>query len=61
MHKWVTRNRHYATFSQFTEAILGFFRETLPKKWRELTDTVTDNFRINSSKNSKSFDPTKIM
>ena len=53
MHKWVTHNRHYATFSQFTEAILGFFRETLPKKWREFTDTVTDNFRINSLKKYK--------
>ena len=46
MHKWVTHNRHYATFNQFTEAILGFFRKTLPNKWREFTDTVTDNFRI---------------
>jgi transposase len=33
MHKWVTHNRHYATFNQFTEAILGFFRKTLPDKW----------------------------
>jgi transposase len=40
MHKWVTHNRHYATFDQFTEAILGFFRKTLPDKWREFTDTV---------------------
>jgi len=53
MHKWVTHNRHYSTFSQFTEAILRFFRETLPKKWREFTDTVTDNFRIISLKKYK--------
>ena len=46
MHKWVTHNRHYATFNQFTEAILRFFRKTLPDNWREFTDTVTDNFRI---------------
>jgi hypothetical protein len=46
MHKWVTHNRYYATFNQFTEAILGFFRKILPDKWREFTDTVTDNFRI---------------
>jgi len=46
MHKCVTHNRHYATFDQFTEAILGFFRKTLPLKWRAFTDTVTDNFRI---------------
>ena len=53
MHKWVTHNRHYATFNQFTEAILGFFRKTLPNKWREFTDTVTDNFRIISLKKYK--------
>ena len=46
MHKCVTHNRHYATFDQFTEAILGFFRKTLPLKWRAFTNTVTDNFRI---------------
>jgi hypothetical protein len=46
MHKCVTHNRHYATFDQFTEAILGFFRKTSPLKWRAFTDTVTDNFRI---------------
>ena len=46
MHKCVTHNRHYATFDQFTEAILGFFRKTLPLKWRAFTDTVTDNFRV---------------
>jgi transposase len=46
MHKWVTHNRHYATFNQFTEAILMFFRKTLPEQWREFRNTVTDNFRI---------------
>ena len=53
MHKWVTHNRHYATFNQFTEAIFDFFRKTLPEKWRELSDTVTDNFRIVSLKEYK--------
>ncbi len=46
MHKWVTHNRHYATFDQFTEAILDFFRKTLPAKWTGFRDTVTDNFRV---------------
>jgi transposase len=46
MHKWVTHNRHYASFDQFTEAIFGFFRKTLPEQWRAFTDTVNDNFRI---------------
>ena len=50
MHKWVTHNRHYATFNQFTEAILGFFRQTLPANWKDFRDTVSDNFRVVSLK-----------
>ena len=50
MHKWVTHNRHYPTFNQFTEAILGFFRKTLPDNWKEFRDTVSDNFRVISPK-----------
>ena len=46
MHKYVTHNRHYATFDQFTEAIFDFFRKTLPDKWHQFRDTVSDNFRI---------------
>ena len=46
MHQWVTHNKHYATFDQFTEAILQFFRKTLPENWKDFRDTVSDNFRI---------------
>ena len=46
MHDWVTHNRHYATFNQFTKTIFDFFRTILPEKWPEFRDTVTDNFRI---------------
>ena len=46
MHKRVTHNHLYATFNQLTEAILRFFRKTLPDKRREFTNTITDNFRI---------------
>ena len=46
MHKWVTHNQHYATFNKFTEAILQFFRKTLPANWKNFRDTVSDNFRI---------------
>jgi len=46
MHKSVTNNHHYATFNQFSEAILGFFRKILPYNWREFTNTISDNFRI---------------
>lgn len=50
MHKWVTHNKHYDTFDQFTEAILDFFRKTLPDKWKDFRSTVTDNFRVVSLK-----------
>jgi transposase len=53
MHDWVTHNRHYATFNQFTEAIFDFFRTTLPVKRPEFRDTVTDNFRVVSLKEYK--------
>ncbi len=53
MHEWVTHNRHYATFNQFTAAIFDFFRKTLPDKWRKFRDTVTDNFRVVSHKEYK--------
>ncbi len=46
MHRNVTHSRHYAHSNDFTEAILNFFRKTLPKKWLEFRDTVTDNFRV---------------
>ena len=53
MHTYVTHNRHYATFNQFTKAIFAFFRKTLPGKWQEFRDTITDNFRIVSHKEYK--------
>jgi transposase len=46
MHKNVTHNRHYAHYDDFTEAILNFFRKTLPDNWHKFRDTVSDNFRV---------------
>jgi transposase len=46
MHQHVTHNRHYTRFDDFTEAILNFFRNTLPQNWLNFRDTVTDNFRV---------------
>jgi transposase len=51
MHKHITHNRHYAHFNDFTEAILNFFRKTLPDKWNEFRDTVSDNFRVITDQN----------
>ena len=46
MHQSVTHNRHYKTQKQFANAILRFFRETLPKDWKTFRSQVSDNFRV---------------
>ena len=51
MHGYVTHNRYYPTEKQFMDAILGFFRETIPKNWKNFRDQVTDNFRVISHQN----------
>jgi len=51
MHQYVTHNRFYATQPKFAAAILAFFRQTIPKDWRNFRDKVTDNFRIISHQN----------
>jgi transposase len=46
MHQHVTHNRHYPTQKQFANAILKFFRETIPNKWKTFRNKVSDNFRV---------------
>ena len=46
MHKHVTHNECYATFTQFADAMLSFLREEVPRNWANLRDSVTDNFRV---------------
>ena len=46
MHRCVTHNRHYPTQKQFANAILRFFRETLPKEWKTFRTQVSDSFRV---------------
>ena len=51
MHQFVTHNRHYPTQTHFANAILAFFRETIPKDWKTFRDQVTDNFRVITHQN----------
>ncbi len=51
MHRYVTHNRFYPTQTAFATAILGFFRETIPKNWHRFREQVTDNFRVISHAN----------
>ena len=46
MHKHLTHNKCYATYREFAEATLEFLRETVPIRWFEFRDSVTDNFRV---------------
>ena len=55
-HKYVTHNKFYKTFNEFAAAVMNFLNETIPKKWREFRDTVTDNFRIISHQNFRVFE-----
>ena len=46
MHQFVTHNRHYPTQKQFANAILKFFRETIPNEWKSFRSQIADNFRV---------------
>jgi len=46
MHQHVTHNRHYPNEKQFANAILKFFRKTIPNEWKSFRDQVSDNFRV---------------
>ncbi len=50
MHKHVTHNRCHTTFTAFSDAILAFLREEVPRKWHLYCDAVSDNFRVISPK-----------
>jgi transposase len=46
MHQYITHNKCYANFRDFSIAMLGFLRDDVPKNWHTYCDQVTDNFRI---------------
>ena len=46
MHRHTTHNKCYATFREFSAAMLTFLREGVPANWREWCDQVTDNFHV---------------
>jgi transposase len=46
MHKAITHNRCSANLRAFQAEILTFLRWTVPKKWHEICDQVSDNFRV---------------
>jgi transposase len=51
MHEHITHNHYYPTFAEFVDAVIGFLRNTVPKRAHQWCDTITDNFRIISQKN----------
>ncbi len=51
MHKAVTHNQCYATYSAFCSAVLRFLRDDVPAQWNELRDTATDNVHVIRAEN----------
>jgi transposase len=46
MHQTLTHNKTYPTCREFADALLNFLRNEVPKRWGQLCDSVTDNFRV---------------
>ena len=46
MHRHITHNKCYASFREFSTAMLTFLSEEVPKNWHDYCDEVTDNFRV---------------
>jgi hypothetical protein len=46
MHKHIIHNKCHQTVRDFSDAILTFVREEVPRNWRLYCDDVMDNFRI---------------
>jgi hypothetical protein len=44
MHNWITHNRHYAKFNQFTEAIWGSFAKLCPTSGASSQTPLPTNF-----------------
>jgi hypothetical protein len=46
MHRLTTHKKCYATFKDFSTAMLNFLRDDVPGNWRTYCGEVTDNFRV---------------
>lgn len=53
MHENITHNRCYVKFNEFCKITLSFLRERIPKNCNLFRDSVTDNFRVISPKDSR--------
>ena len=46
MHETFTDKRRYAKFRDCGEAVLGFLRKTVRRRFIEFSSSSTDNFRV---------------
>jgi len=46
MHRHVRYNKCYATFREFSAAMLNFLGENVHRNWHAYCNQVTDNFRV---------------
>jgi transposase len=50
MHRNITHNKCYENCAEFAAVTLDFLRDTVPRNWAQICDSVTDNFRVISPK-----------
>ncbi len=46
MHRHIAHNKRFASFRDFSIAMMTFLRDDVPRNWDTYCDRVTDNFRI---------------
>jgi transposase len=46
MHRHITHNKCYVSFTEFSIAMLNFLRNDVPGNWGNWCDEVSDSFRI---------------
>jgi hypothetical protein len=45
-HRYITHNKCYVTFNDFSTTMLTFLRDSVPSNWLIYCDEVSDNFRV---------------
>ena len=53
MYEWITNNKFYETSESFTDEIFEFFERILPESWDTFRDSITNNYRVISTKQYK--------
>ena len=55
MYQFVTHIRHHPTQREIGNAIIRYFRETIPNEWKSFRSQVSDNFRVRNHEKISGF------